>query len=77
MGTAFGGFGYGWIEKHYGNQIPSLPILGKSGTIAVAAYFFRGKHAIVKDIGIAAAAIAGYSFGKEGKVSGEYDEDEG
>lgn len=61
--------------KHYGNQIPSLPMVGKSGTIAIAAYFFRGKHPIVKDVGVAAAAIAGYSFGKTGTVEGSYDPD--
>jgi hypothetical protein len=71
-----GGFGFGWIMKHYATQIPSLPLVGKSGTIAIASYFFRGQHKLVKDVGIAAAAIAGYSFGKTGAVEGEYDDDD-
>lgn len=69
-----GGFGYGLIEKmlaKYGAGFPSLPLVGKSGTIAIACYFLGGKHPLIRDVGIAASAIAGYSFGKEGKVSGE------
>lgn len=73
MGTAMGGFAYGFIEKQWGNQIPSLPVIGKSGAIALACYFFAPRHPIIKDVGIAAAAIAGYSFGKTGTISGEYD----
>jgi len=75
IGTAMGGLGYGLIEKHWGAQIPSLPFVGKSGTVAIACYFFSSKHPLVKDVGIAAAAIAGYSYGKEGKVAG-YDDDD-
>jgi hypothetical protein len=74
FGTAIGGFGFGWLMKHYGDQIPSFPMIGKSGTIAVASYFFRGQHKVVKDVGIAAAAIAGYSFGKTGVVEGDVDD---
>ena len=74
IGTAMGGLGYGLIEKHFGAQIPTVPLIGKSGTIAILSYFFGQKHPLIKDIGVAAAAIAGYSFGKEGKISGEYDD---
>lgn len=73
VGCGIGGAVYGYIEKHWGPNIPSLPIIGKSGTIAVAAYFahkngFGGE--ISRDTAIAAAVIAGYSFGTTGKVSG-------
>lgn len=70
-----GGLGYGLIEKHFGDKIPSLPFVGRSGTVAIACYFFASKHPVVKDVGIAAAAIAGYSYGRTGKVSGEDDVD--
>jgi len=70
LGTALGGLGYGLIEKHMGASIPSLPLLGKSGTVAVACYFLGAKAGWIQDVGVAAAAIAGYSFGKEGKISG-------
>jgi len=74
VGTAIGGFAYGFIEKQWGAQVPSLPVIGKSGTIALACYFLAPKHPIIQDVGIAAAAIAGYSFGKTGVVSGHYDD---
>ena len=73
LGTAIGGLAYGFIEKSF-PQLPTIPLLGKSGTVALACYFFGGSHNIVKDVGIAAAAIAGYSLGKDGKISGDYDE---
>jgi hypothetical protein len=71
LGAAIGGLGYGMLEKYMGEQIPSLPLLGKSGTIAAVIYFAGGRNDIINDIGIAAAAIAGYSLGKEGKITGE------
>jgi hypothetical protein len=69
IGTGIGGLAYGFIEKMFPNM-PTIPLLGKSGTVALAAYFFGGSHPIVKDVGIAAAAIAGYSLGKDGAISG-------
>lgn len=67
---ALGGFIYGYLEKNV-PQIPSLPVVGKSGAIAVIAYFMGGKSpGIIADIGNAASVIAGYSFGSTGKVSG-------
>jgi hypothetical protein len=56
--------------------MPTVPIIGKSGTIAIGCYFFGPKSGIVRDVGLAAAAIAGYSFGKSGVVSGYDPEDE-
>ncbi|HXI60668.1 MAG TPA: hypothetical protein VNO55_31620 [Polyangia bacterium] len=67
---ALGGFIYGFIEKNF-PQIPTLPVIGKSGAIAIIAYFAGGKNAgIIADVGNAASVIAGYSFGSTGKVSG-------
>lgn len=78
IGTAIGGLGYGLIEKNFGSKIPSLPFLGRSGTVAAACYFFGKGNKHIQDVGIAAAAIAGYSYGGTGKVSGEddYDDDD-
>jgi len=68
---ALGGFIYGIIEKNFGAQIPSVPVLGKTGSIAIACYMLGGKNpGIVADVGNAASVIAGYSFGSTGKVSG-------
>jgi hypothetical protein len=76
LGTAVGGLIYGWIEKSYGESLPTLPMIGKSGTVALACYFLGGSNKMIADIGIAASAIAGYSLGKEGKISG-YDHEHG
>lgn len=73
MGVALGGFGYGLIEKTFPG-LPTLPVVGKSGTVALAVYFLGGNNELINDIGIAAAAIAGYSLGKEGSISGWDDE---
>jgi len=68
---ALGGFIYGYIEKTFGPQLPALPLIGKTGAIALAAYFLGGKHpGLIADVGNAASVIAGYSFGSTGKVSG-------
>jgi hypothetical protein len=68
---AVGGFLYGFIEKNWGSQLPTIPLIGKSGTIALAAYFLGGKSpGLIADVGNAASVIAGYSFGSTGKVSG-------
>lgn len=67
---ALGGFIYGYLEKNV-TQIPTLPLIGKSGAIALIAYFMGGKSpGIIADIGNAASVIAGYSFGATGRVSG-------
>jgi hypothetical protein len=68
---ALGGFVYGYIEKTFGPQLPALPLIGKTGAIALAAYFLGGKSpGLIADVGNAASVIAGYSFGSTGKVSG-------
>lgn len=72
--SAIGGFGVGFIEKQFGAQIPSLPVIGRKGAIAMGVYFFKPKSKMIQDVGVAAAALAGYQFGKEGKIDG-YDED--
>jgi len=68
---ALGGFLYGFIEKQFGAHIPAIPVIGKTGAIALGAYWLGGKSpGIVADIGNAASVLAGYTFGSTGKVSG-------
>lgn len=69
-GGAAGGFLYGFVEKNFGDKIPTIPAIGKSGSIALAIYFLKPKNEHLRDIGFAAATIAGYSFAKTGTVSG-------
>jgi hypothetical protein len=69
-----GGAIFGFIESKFPN-LPTLPVVGRSGTVAIAAYLFS-KHgggtggSIVKDVAVAASVITGYQLGKTGKVSG-------
>lgn len=65
-----GGFAVGFIEKSFPN-LPSIPFLGRKGSIAALAYFFHGKHPLILDVGKAAAAISGYELGKTGVVTGD------
>lgn len=74
MGVVIGGALLGWIEKNYGTRLPSVPMLGVKGSIAIGAYVAHKQgmaREITRDICIAAAATAGYQMGKEGKVSGD------
>jgi len=73
LGAGAGGFGVGFIEKNWGSQIPSLPFVGRKGAIALGIYFFSPKSRILQDVGIAAAAIAGYELGSTGQIQGEDD----
>jgi hypothetical protein len=68
--TALGGLAYGLLVKNW-QSMPRLPGIGRSGTIALAVYFMKPKSKLLQDLGVAAAAIAGYSFGETGSVSGD------
>lgn len=69
--VALGGLAYGLAIKHFGAQLPRLPGIGRSGTIALAIYLLKPSNQLLQDMGVAAAAIAGASFGETGTVSGE------
>lgn len=70
---ALGGLAYGLMIKHI-PQLPRIPGIGRSGTVALAVYFLKPSSQLLQDVGIAAAAIAGASFGETGTVSGDGDE---
>ncbi len=78
IGAAVGGAVFGFIEKQWGAQIPTIPMIGRAGTVAVICHFMRksggfGSSPMVRDVGMAAAVIAGYQLGSTGKISGEDD----
>jgi hypothetical protein len=75
LGLAMGGYGVGFVEKHFGDQLPNLPIVGRKGAIALAVYFLKPKNTILRNVGKAAAALSGYQFAKEGKIDGDEDDD--
>lgn len=68
---------FGFVTKSF-PQLPTLPIIGRAGTIALAAHY-AGKHmggsigSLLRDLSLAAAAIAGNELGATGKVSGDDD----
>ena len=70
--AALGGGVLGLVDKMFPN-LPTIPVLGKAGTIAAIAYFFaKGKGSgIARDTAIAGASIAGYQLGSQGKISGD------
>lgn len=70
--VALGGLGYGLLVKHV--PIPRIAAIGRSGTVALAIYLLKPSSQLLQDVGIAAAAIAGASFGETGTVSGDGDE---
>lgn len=74
LGAGIGGAVLGFIEKQW-PTFPTVPILGRAGTIAVAAYFLQKQGGmsspILRDVAIAGAVVAGYQLGKEGKIAGE------
>lgn len=75
IGAGVGGAVFGYIESHFPN-LPTLPVIGRAGTVAVACHFLQkqggmGHGALVRDVGMAAAVIAGYQLGKTGKISGD------
>lgn len=67
---AAGGFAFGYIQKTFPN-LPTLPIVGQAGSIALLAHYMRGKFPLASEIATAAAVIAGYQLGHDGKVQGE------
>jgi hypothetical protein len=74
---AIGGAVYGFLEKSF-PAFPTIPMLGRAGTIAVVGHFLSkrggmGAKGIVRDVTFAAAVIAGYELGKDGKISGDLD----
>lgn len=73
VGVGIGGLAYGLLVKNF-PQLPRLPGIGRSGTVALGVYFLKPSNQILRDMGIAAAAIAGYSFGETGSVSGDEDD---
>jgi len=60
----------GFITKTF-PTLPTVPLLGRAGTIALAVYFLKPKMGLLQDAGIAAAAIAGNELAAKGSISGD------
>jgi hypothetical protein len=72
IAAALGGLALGFIEKTFPNM-PTVPVLGKKGTVVLACLFLGKKIPYSKEIGLVAAGLAGYELGKDGRVSGDDD----
>jgi len=72
--TVGAGFAVGMLEKMtFVQNLPSLPFVGKTGTIAIAAYLLSdgGRNKMAADVASSAAAIAGYMLGAQGSIVGD------
>jgi hypothetical protein len=69
---AAAGLVVGLVEKQgILDKLPTLPLLGKKGTAAVALHYFaKGKGGMIRDAKIALAVLAGYDLGKTGAIVG-------
>jgi len=70
LGHTIAGFGYGYIEKSFPN-LPTLPVVGRAGTIAVIAKMAIGKVPYAREVCMFAAGLAGYQMGTQGHVLGD------
>lgn len=74
LGVAIGGAAVGFIEKQF-PTLPTIPLVGRKGTIAIGAYFIAKKGGslghIARDVALAAAVLAGFELGSTGHISGD------
>lgn len=71
FGMALGGAIVGFVEKI--PNLPTLPIIGRMGTIAVASYFIAKNKGggVVRDVALASSVLAGYQLGTTGRILGD------
>lgn len=71
LGAILGGLALGLIEKA-GIDIPTVPLLGKAGTLGAAAWAMGkwGKSRMASHAATGFFAIAAYELGKEGRIAG-------
>jgi hypothetical protein len=76
MGIVAGALAFGFLEKQAMFQsLPSLPLIGKSGTIGLGAYLLSngGRNKLADDIATAALVIAAHELGNTGHIVGQDD----
>jgi hypothetical protein len=73
-------FLYG-VAKKQGliDKLPTIPMLGRTGTVAVGAWYWskHGGGPIVRQIAIVAAILAGAQLGEGGSIAGDDTEGDG
>jgi hypothetical protein len=76
MGAALTAGAIGLAEKSgMMDKLPSIPVIGRKGTLAVAAYFWakNGGGKIARDVAVCAAVLSLYEYAKDGVISGGAD----
>jgi hypothetical protein len=71
IGIGIGAYALGYVQKQNW-AIPALPVIGKTGTIALIAHFISdgGKNKLAADIATAALAVAGFTLATTGAIVG-------
>jgi hypothetical protein len=75
---AVGGALYGFaVKQGLIDKLPAIPVLGRTGTAAILLDYWsrHGGGQLAHRAARAAAAIAGYQLGHEGKISGSDEHD--
>jgi hypothetical protein len=73
MGIVGGALAVGFLEKQgFMAQLPTLPLIGRTGTIGLAAYVLsdNGKNKFADEICTAALVIAAHELGSTGSIVG-------
>jgi hypothetical protein len=73
MGIVGGALAVGFLEKQgFMQQLPTLPLIGRTGTIGLAAYVLsdNGKNHFADEICTAALVIAAHELGSTGAIVG-------
>lgn len=70
---AAAGLALGYLDKPGGalSNIPTIPLLGRAGTLAAGLYFLAPKTGFWVEATAAAIAIAAYELGNKGSISGD------
>ena len=58
-----------YIEKNSVN-VPTIPMFGRAGTLAIASWWFRKHHKALVKLASGFAAIAAYEWEKDGSIAG-------
>ena len=53
------------------SAIPSIPMIGKKGTAAIALHFFGKSNAYARKAALVLAIVSAHEFGKNGSIDGE------
>lgn len=69
--VAGGGIVLGLLEKA-DLGLPTIPVLGKKGTLALGLWFIARQTGspLARDLAMGMAAVSAYELGKEGSISG-------